>query len=134
MTALRAVQGWGSVVETMIVLGIASVYLMGLGNMASVQYPRPINPERVSQGGSSSRMQGLVSLLFPLALFPIFLAYLARYALQSQIAFALMLLIAAIIGGVVYWMGLESAVNTASSRRESIMQELSKGDGPVVSE
>ena len=45
-----------------------------------------------------------------------------------------MMAIAAIVGGVVYWLAMESAVATAGRRRERILLELSKGDGPVATE
>jgi len=97
-----------------------------------VHYPRPVNPERVAQG-SGSGFQGLLFLLYPLALLPVLLAYLARYAFASQLAFALMLGLAAIMGGVLYRVAMASAVNRSFSHREQVLQELSKGDGPVVS-
>lgn len=63
-----------------------------------------------------------------------FLAYLARYAFESEAVFAIGIAIAAILGGVLYGMAMESAAGTAASRREQILQELSKGEGPMVSE
>jgi ABC-2 type transport system permease protein len=108
--------------------------MMAMGNIASVQYPRGLNPSRVSRGGASSRFQALVFLLYPLTLLPIGLAYLARYALQSEIAFYVTLAFAAAIGAVVYWIAMDSAVTTAIRRREKIIQELSAADGPVTSE
>jgi hypothetical protein len=76
----------------------------------------------------------LVFLLYPLALLPVFLAYLARYALASQIAFGAVLAFAAVLGCVVYWIALDSAVGTAARHRERILQELSGGEGPVASD
>ena len=135
VTALLGVsRGWSGALETLVVTAVCSLYLLAMGNISSVNYPRALNPERVSHGGTSSRFQGLVFLLYPLALFPVFLAYLARYAFRSDIAFFLVLAIAAIIGGAVYWMAMESAVHTATVRREQILQELSKGDGPVATD
>jgi ABC-2 type transport system permease protein len=132
--ALGVSGGWSTVVETLLVVGVCSLYLLALGNIASVQYPRGLSPERVSQGGASSRFQGLIFILYPLALLPVFLAYLARYAFDSELVFTLIMAIAAIIGGVLYAMAIDSAVSTATRRRERILQDLSKGDGPVVSE
>jgi ABC-2 type transport system permease protein len=98
-----------------------------------VQYPRALHAERVSQGGSASRFQGVLFLFYPVALLPVLLAYLARYAFNSALAFWLVLGLAAGIGVAVYKFGLESAVQTAGRRREQILQELSKGEGPVIS-
>jgi ABC-2 type transport system permease protein len=65
-------------------------------------------------------------------LLPVGLAYLARYAFDSEAIFAMALAIAAIIGGVFYRIALETAVKTAVERREQMVQELSQGEGPVA--
>ena len=126
--------GYGQVAETLVVVGVCSLYMMALGNISSVQYPRGLNPSQVSQGGASGRFQALVILLYPLSLIPVFLAYLARYAFDSQIAFTLVLAFAAVIGGILYWIAMDSAVNTAVRKRERIVQDLTTGEGPVASE
>jgi ABC-2 type transport system permease protein len=130
--ALGMLTGWEQWLEATVVIGICSLYLLGIGNVASVQYPRALHAERVSQGGSS-KFQGMLFLFYPLALLPVFLAYLARYAFDSAAAFWLVLALAAGIGALVYWLALESAVKTAGQRREQILRELSQGEGPVVS-
>jgi ABC-2 type transport system permease protein len=131
---LHVTVGPGKVLETIVVIAVCALYMLGFGNVSSVQYPRALKPERVSQGGASSRMQGLIFLLYPLALLPVGLAYLARYAFQSQIAFAAVLSFAAALGGVLYRLSLESAVNTATRHRERILRDLSRGDGPIASD
>jgi ABC-2 type transport system permease protein len=118
----------------LLVVGISALYMMAFGNISSVQYPRALTPERVSQGGASGRFQALVFLLYPIALTPVFLAYLARYAFESETAFAVILALAAVIGGVLYWFGMESAIKTIATRRERILAELSRGEGPVSSQ
>jgi ABC-2 type transport system permease protein len=132
--AFRLTAGWGQVVEALLVVGICAVYMLGLGNMASVNYPRPLNPESVSRGGSSGRSQGLMLMFYPLALLPVFLAYLARWALNSELAFIAVLAIAAVIGGIVYWIGLDSAVTAAGAKREQLFKALTQGEGPIGSE
>jgi ABC-2 type transport system permease protein len=131
--ALRMLQGWAQWAEAVIVIGVCSLYLLAIGNIASVHYPRPMFAERVSQGGSSSRFQGMVFIFYPLALLPVVLAYLARYAFDSAIAFWAVLALAAAIGVLVYHLALESASKTSRFRREQILQELSQGEGPVIS-
>ncbi|HYW45818.1 MAG TPA: hypothetical protein VE959_23335, partial [Bryobacteraceae bacterium] len=131
--ALRITRGWPRVIETLVVVGVCSLYMFGIGNLSSVHFPRGVSPQRVSQGGGSG-FQGLLFLLYPLALLPVLLAYLARYALGSELAFWLVMSIAATIGGVVYWIAMESAAHAATRRREQILQELSKGEGPVAAE
>jgi ABC-2 type transport system permease protein len=107
--------------------------MMAFGNISSVQYPRVLTPERVSQGGASSRFQALIFILYPIALMPVFLAYLARYAFDSETAFALILGFAGALGGVVYWLGMESAIKSIAAGRERILSDLSRGEGPVAS-
>ncbi len=121
------------ILEVLLVVGICALYMMAFGNMSSVQYPRALTPERVSQGGASGRFQALVFLLYPIALLPVFLAYLARYAFESDTVFAAVLGLAALIGGVLYWVGTESAIKTIAIRRERILADLSRGEGPVAS-
>ena len=65
---------------------------------------------------------------------PVFLAYLARYAFDNQTVFYGILALAAALGVAVYWMAMESAVAAARNRRETIVAELSRGEGPLVSE
>jgi ABC-2 type transport system permease protein len=132
-SALRLSAGWGPAIETLVVMGICALYMLALGNLSSVHYPRGLSGERVSQGGGRG-FQGFLFLVYPFALLPVGLAYLARYAFESEIIFALVLAIAAIVGGVFYWIALESAVNAAGTKREQIVQELSRSDGPVVAE
>ena len=118
--------------KTLLVVAVSALYMLALGNISSVQYPRALNPDRVSQGGASSRFQALIMILYPLSLLPVLLAYLARYGFDSELAFYLVLGFAAVIGGVVYWIAMESAVTAAQVRREQIIHELSSGDGPVT--
>jgi hypothetical protein len=105
-----------------------------MGNLSSVHFPRAMNPERVSQGGAANRMQALIFLFYPIALLPVFLAFWARQVFQSQIFFSAILAFAAVLGAVVYWISMDSAVTTVVQRREKILMELSRGEGPVASE
>jgi ABC-2 type transport system permease protein len=131
--ALHVGVGFGKVVETLVVVAVCSLYMLAFGNISSVHYPRALMPERVSQGGASSRFQALVFILYPLALLPVLLAYLARYAFASQTVFVVVLGFAAMLGGFLYGLAMESAVKTANTNRERILQDLSRGEGPVAS-
>ncbi len=132
-SALRLPAGWGGAIETLLVVGICALYMVAIGNLGSVHYPRGLSGERVGQGGGRG-FQGFLFLIYPVVLLPVLLAYIARYAFESEVIFAIVLTIAAIIGAVVYWIALESAVNAAGRLRERILQELSKGDGPVTAD
>jgi ABC-2 type transport system permease protein len=133
--AVRVDFSLGKAFETLAVIGICATYLMALGNLSSVHYPRSLSPERVSQGGGSgsNRAQALVMMLYPVVLLPVMLAYVARFAFESQAAFSIVLAMAAVIAAIFYAIALESSVKAASARRQYILEELSKGDGPVGS-
>src|SRR5579883_123165 len=130
---LRVGVGFAQVAEAVVVVGVCSLYMMAFGNISSVQYPRALAPERVSQGGASSRFQALVFVLYPIALLPVFLAYVGRYAFDSETAFALILAFAAALGGILYWLGMESALKGIATGRERILADLSRGEGPGAS-
>jgi ABC-2 type transport system permease protein len=127
----RLTAGWINAAETLVVMGICALYLMALGNLSSVHYPRAMAPERIAQGGGRG-MQGFLFLIYPLALLPVALAYIARYAFDSELMFAIVLAISAIGGGALYAMALRSAISEAVLKRERIVAELSSGaDAPV---
>ncbi len=132
--ALRIHLTSDAIAEAFSVTAIVGVYLLAIGNLASIHFPRPMNPERVSQGGAASRMQALIFVFYPIALLPVTLAFLARAVFDSQLIFALILGLAAILGVVVYWISMESAVGAAVQRREKLLMELSGGEGPVATE
>lgn len=134
VTVFRLGVGIAGFLENLLVLAVCALYLLAMGNISSVQYPRGLNPERVSHGGASSRFQALIFLLYPLALLPVFLAYLARYAFSSDLVFYLVLAMAALIGAAVYWIAMDSAAATAIGRREQIISELSRADGPIAAD
>jgi ABC-2 type transport system permease protein len=122
------------ILEAYLVTPVVAMYLMAGGNLSSVHMPRALNAERVAQGGSAGRSQAIMLLVYPLALLPVLLAYGARYAFDSEIAFYVLLAFAAGLGAVVYWLALESAGDAAERRKEQIITELSRGDGPVATE
>ncbi len=131
---LRVRLAGGAITEAFSVTAIVGVYLLAIGNLSSVHFPRAMNPERVSQGGSASRMQALIFVFYPVALLPVFLAFWAQYVFGSQVIFWLILAFAAILGVVVYWIAMESAVKAAHERREKLLMELSRSEGPVATE
>ena len=119
----------GKMLEATLVMLIASLYWFAAGNIFSVRMPRAMDPEKMNQ--MSNKLQALTIWTAPLILLPIGLAYWARVVFESEALFAALLLLAAVIGWVVYAIGLESATKTADRRREAIILELSKSQGPV---
>ncbi|HUO28891.1 MAG TPA: hypothetical protein VMU80_06730, partial [Bryobacteraceae bacterium] len=123
----------GTIAETFIVVAVCVLYLFAIGNLSSVNYPRGMRPQRAS-GGAAGRAQGLLFLLYPVALLPVAFAYLARYAFSSQWAFDIALACAAALGAAIYLMAMESAVSSARNRREMIIAELASGEGPLAAD
>ena len=123
----------GKVVECFAVMAVMTLLLLGIGNLGSVHYPRPVNPAHSWRSASAGRFQAFLMLLYPVVSIPVILAYLARYAFQTQWAFAGVLAVGAAIGAVVYWVALESAVESVERRREEVLTALSASDGPVTS-
>jgi ABC-2 type transport system permease protein len=120
------------VVEAFAVTLISALYLISFGNLMSVRVPRAMDPEKVTQGGSTRSMNAFAFFLFPVALLPVALAYWARYVFDSEVIFFTLLGLAAAMGAVVYWIALESAVKTAMLRKEAILNELGRSDGPLA--
>jgi len=118
-------------IENVVVSGLAAVYLMAFGNIASVRMPRAVNPDKMTQSGASKAMNAVILLVFPVVMLPIGLAYWARTVFHSEPVFFALLGVAAILGAILYWMGLTSAADAAYGRREKILSDLSRGEGPL---
>ncbi len=117
--------------ESFCVSVIAALYLVSFGNITSARFPRMLNPDKVNQGGSSKAINLMLMPILPLILSPVAIAYWARSVFDSELIFFALLAFAALLGAVLYWIAMESATATLSVRREFILTELSRGDGPV---
>jgi len=121
------------ILEAAVVTFVVTLFLLSIGNLSSVYNPRSVNPVKSFRTAASGRTQAVLMLTFPVALTPIALAYLARYAFDTEWAFFGVLLIGAMIGGIVYAYSMDSAVKTAERRKEEIIAALSVGAGPIES-
>ncbi len=106
-------------------------YLLAAGNLVSVSRPWPQDPAALFRSSTGTKMQPLLLMVFPVAAVPVALAYLARYAFASETAFFAVLIIDAAIGAVVYRIAIQSSVETAVRTRETVVQLLSAGGGPM---
>jgi ABC-2 type transport system permease protein len=130
MTAvIRLPASPGKFLEAVIVMIAAGLYWFGLGNIASVRLPRPMNPEKMNQ--MSGKMQALTIWVAPLLLLPVVLAYVARAVFHSQLIFAAVMGVALILGAIFYHVCLDSAIETAQARRETMLQALARSEGPI---
>jgi ABC-2 type transport system permease protein len=121
------------IAEAYAVTIVLSLYLLGAGNLASISYPRPVNPERSTGAVSSGRARALLLLAYPLLALPVLLAYGAEYAFRSRPAFYVVLAFAAALGAAFYWVALGSAAAKVERCREQFLQSLSQSEGPVSS-
>jgi ABC-2 type transport system permease protein len=117
--------------ESYAVTLVMALYLMAIGNLGSVYYPRPVNPAQ-SWRSSANRFQALLLLVYPLVSIPIALAYLARWAFDNEWAFYLVLSFGAALGAVVYLVAMDSSVAAAETRKEKLVAALSQSEGPVA--
>jgi ABC-2 type transport system permease protein len=121
------------VVEALAVSSVVTMFLLAIGNLSSVYNPRSVNPTKSFRTASSGRTQAVLMLTFPLALTPVLVAYLARYAFNSEWAFFGVLLAGLMLGCVVYTYSMAAAVKTADQRKEQIITILGHGEGPIES-
>lgn len=110
------------------------LYLLAAGNFSSLYFPRPVNPEQSWGRASAGRFQILLLLLYPVLGAPLALAYLGRYAFQSEGVFFGLLAGAATLGVVFYRISLDSALRLAERRRERMIEALAQGGGPILTQ
>ncbi len=118
--------------ESFSVAAVLSVFMLAAGNQLSLRQPRPMNPAASFRSGASGRVQAILFMIWPIAFVPVGLAYLARYAFDSEAAFFGVLAVDAAIGAIVYKLSLNSAVAAAEQLKEQIVTALSRGEGPIT--
>lgn len=110
---------------------VATIHLMWAGNLLSVMAPRASDPSSTMQKRGSGKMQlWVLGCTVGMAILVGF-AYLARWALDSEWALLGVLLFEFIIGCVIYYVALDSAVERGIAERERIIDALSKTSSPI---
>jgi ABC-2 type transport system permease protein len=128
---LRVRVRWEKIPESFGVTLLLCLFLQAIGNLASVHFPRPVDPAQSWRHSSSGKVQGMLLLVYPVLAMPITIAYLARYAFDTDLAFYLVLASAYVVGGITYAVSLGVSVETAHTRREVILGALGRGEGPI---
>ena len=118
--------------ESFGVAAVISIFLLAAGNQLSIRQPRGMNPAASFRSGASGRVQAILFLIYPIAFIPVGLAYLARYAFESEAAFFAILAADAAFGALVYKMSLDSSVQAAGRLKEQMIAALSRGEGPIT--
>jgi ABC-2 type transport system permease protein len=119
------------ILEAFAVTSVLTLFILAVGNMTSLHNPRAVNPVKTMKTAAHSRSQALLMLAFPITLIPVALAYLARYAFDTEWAFFAVLLFGCVVGVLVYSYSMQSALKAAEDRREQIIGALSSGEGPI---
>lgn len=120
------------VVESYVVTLVFSAYLLAAGNIASARLPRGVDPTQSWRSSSTSRVQPLLLLIYPLLAGPVLIAYAVRYAFDAAWLFYPLLGAAALLGVVLYRMSLDVAVSTALGRREEMLEALGRSSSPMT--
>ena len=105
--------------------------LMSAGNLTSVYYPQPVDPQKSLRSKPSAKTQGLLMIIFLVAAGMSGLSYLAEFAFESRLAFYAVLGVLGIVVGIGYRVSLDSAVEAAFERRERLIAALSQNEGVV---
>ena len=122
---------WLGLLEAFCVTAVSCLYLFAMGNLTSIRFPTPLDPDRMSRGTAGRSKSALTMLVFPVAFLPIGLAFWGRYVFDSEPIFYLLLAVAAVIGAIFYWVATDSAVQLSFKRREEMIAALSRGSGPL---
>jgi ABC-2 type transport system permease protein len=118
--------------EAYSVAGVLTIFLLGVGNLLSVHQARAVDPATSFRSSAAGRVQAMLFVIYPLASIPAGLAYLARWAFDSEAAFFAVLAFDAVVATIVYRIALQSAVDAADRLKESMIAALSAGDGPIT--
>ena len=110
---------------------VVTIYLLSVGNFASVSMARPVDPSQTFKKQGGARMQ-LWILLCGIGMYALVgFAFLARWALHSDWALVGILLLEFAIGVIVYRLATESAIARGLRDCERLVEALSKGVSPV---
>lgn len=110
---------------------VVTIYLLSVGNFASVSMARPVDPAQTFKKQGGARMQ-LWILLCGIGMYALVgFAFLARWALGSDWALVGILLFEFAIGVIVYRLATESAIARGLRDCERLVEALSKGISPV---
>jgi len=119
------------IAEAFAVTIVLAIFFTALGNLGTVYYPRPANPQNSWRARGGSKFQIWMLLAYPLLGIPISFAYLARYAFGTQWAFFAVLGLVLLVSAAFYHVAMDTAVAAATERREIILSALNEGEGPI---
>ncbi len=120
-------------IESLAVLTVMATMLIAVGNLGSVYFPRAVDPTQAWRNASAGKTQIFMLLVYPLISVPLSLAYVARWATDSEAAFFAVLAVDLAIAATFYWVATDSAVEAAEVRKEEMISTLtaSQREGPI---
>lgn len=120
-----------NVISALIAAAVVGLFFISAGNLSSIAMARPSDPKQTFKKQAGGKMQ-LWLLLCSLAMFVLLgLAVLAQWAFRSNWALLGVLTMELIIGLIVYYIALDSAVERGWRDREQLVDALSKGKSPI---
>lgn len=128
---IRMPLGLRNIAEAYSVAAVVTILLLCAGNLMSIRQARGVNPGSQIRTHAAGRLQAMLLVIYPVAFIPVALAYLARYAFESEWAFFGVLLFDAAAGLIVYRIALDSAVEAADRLKEQMIANLSVASGPI---
>jgi ABC-2 type transport system permease protein len=119
--ALRLPLSGRQILEAFAVTCVITLFILAVGNLSSLYNPRAVNPVKAMKTAAQQPLAGAVDAGVSLTLVPVALAYLARYAFDTEWAFFGVLLFGGVVGVLVYFYSMQSALKAAADRREQII-------------
>jgi ABC-2 type transport system permease protein len=123
----------GLFIEAFLVCMVMLVFLTAIGNISSLRFPRPVDPNESWKRSAGSRFQVILIFLYPLLAFPFAFAYYAQQKWESDYAFYGVLGFTAAVAAIAYGFSLEKAARMAAEGKERILSALTQGGSPVSS-
>ncbi|MFN7939552.1 MAG: hypothetical protein U0R19_39865 [Bryobacteraceae bacterium] len=121
------------VFEAYIVCMVFQLFLMSIGNLSSLLYPRPVDPNESWKRASATRFQAMLLLVYPVLAGPLVFAFYAQTKWESPWAFFGVMAFLTVAASLSYAYSLERAEQIASERKEKILTSLAQGGAPVAS-
>lgn len=121
------------VLQAYMVCMVLVLVLMSIGNISSLLYPRPVDPNESWKRSSASRFQAMLLLVYPVIAAPLVFAFYAETKWESPWAFFGVMGFLAVVASAGYLYSLEWGEKLAGERKEKILSSLAQGGSPVAS-
>jgi ABC-2 type transport system permease protein len=122
---------FASFVSSVALTFVLTLFFLAFGNVTSVLMPRPIDPSQAFRNQNSAKTSLWLLLCFLVLLVPVGLAFVAKWAFDSDWAYFSVLAIDFVVGSVCYRVATDAAVTRAERDREKLIDTLSKGADPI---